>query len=129
MKGHGEKLSRKQEQAIVALLAEPTIATAAGAIGIGEVTLWRWMQKPGFAEAYRQARRQIVSRAIAKLQSVCTEAVDALQEIMVDKEAKDSARVAAARTILEQAIKGLELEDLATRLESLEAAVRAERER
>ena len=29
MSGHGEKLSRKQDQAVAALLAEPTIAATA----------------------------------------------------------------------------------------------------
>src|SRR5262249_14732160 len=33
MKGHGEKLSRKQEQAIVALLEQPTVKKAVAVIG------------------------------------------------------------------------------------------------
>jgi len=44
LKGHGEKLSRKQEQAIAALLTCPTIEQAAKAAGVGETTLWRWLQ-------------------------------------------------------------------------------------
>ena len=42
MPGHGDKLSRKQEQAIAALLAEPTIEAAAPKADIGLTTLKNW---------------------------------------------------------------------------------------
>ena len=40
MSGHGEKRSRKQDAAIVALLSEPTIAGAATRAGVSEPTLF-----------------------------------------------------------------------------------------
>lgn len=57
MKGHGEKLSRKQEAAVAALLTESTLCRAAERARVGEVTLWRWLKEPGFKAAYREARR------------------------------------------------------------------------
>ena len=39
--GHGAKTAAVREQAIVALLSEPTIAKAAARCGIGERTLHR----------------------------------------------------------------------------------------
>ncbi len=74
MKGHGEKLSRKQESAIAALLSAPTIKEAARTSGISEVSLWRWLQLPEFAIAYRAARRQVVERAVSELQAAAGEA-------------------------------------------------------
>jgi hypothetical protein len=56
MKGHGEKLSRKQEALISALLLAPTLADAAHTAGIGEVTAWRWLKDSTFQDAYREAR-------------------------------------------------------------------------
>jgi len=50
--------SARQERMIVALLEHPTHEKAAAALGISPVTLWRSMQKPEFAEAYRKARRE-----------------------------------------------------------------------
>ena len=44
MRGHGEKLSRKQEALISALLLAPTLAEAAQAAGIHEATAWRWLR-------------------------------------------------------------------------------------
>ena len=61
MVGHGEKLSRKQEQAIVALLQQSTIAEAARVAGIGETTLWRWLQNDDFKVEYRSAKREAVA--------------------------------------------------------------------
>ena len=123
MKGHGEKLNRKQEMAISCLLEQPTIKEAAVFCGVGEVTLWRWLQQPEFQERYRQAKRQVVEQAITRLQQVTGAAVTTLREIMLDSEAPASSRVTAAKTILETAVKSVELEDLVTRLDKLEKAV------
>lgn len=123
MKGHGEKLSRKQELAIISLLMEPTITVAAEKTGVSEATLWRWLQQEQFQEAYREAKRQAVAQAIARLQQVSSEAVNTLREIMLDGEAKDTARVTAAKAVLEMAVKGIELDDLVARIETLEKAI------
>jgi hypothetical protein len=48
--------------------------------------------------------------------------VDALREIQRSGES-ESARVSAARTILEQSIKAADLEDVQARLEALEKAI------
>jgi hypothetical protein len=123
MKGHGEKLSRNQDRAIAALLVHASMSEAADAAGIGEVTLWRWMQIPEFKEQYRLARREAVSQAVGHLQGACSVAVLALKDIAQDVTCPAGARVSAARTVLELAIKGVELEDLAARVEELELQV------
>ena len=120
MIGHGQKLGRKQEQAISALLQRPTITDAAKAIGVGEATLWRWMKQADFKRAYLEARREVVTKSIARLQQASGEAVEALREVMEDRGAPASARVAAARVILETALKSVEVEDLAVRVDTLE---------
>ena len=55
-RGHGEKLTRKQEQAVSFLLTAPTIGKAAALAGVSARTLRNWMKLPAFAEACRQAR-------------------------------------------------------------------------
>lgn len=129
MSGHGQKLTRKQDQALAALLLQPTIREAAQAVGIGEATLFRWMQIPSFQEAYRQLKREAVGHAVTTLQKAATEAVDTLRTVMADKGAPASARVTAARVVLEVGIKAVELEDLVARVEELEqlAAVKGSR--
>ena len=120
MTGHGEKLSRKQDQAITALVTCASIIEAAAQCGIAEVTLRRWLKQDGFRQAYQDARRQVVQHAIAQVQQATGEAVETLRNVMQDTDAPASARVSAAKIILEVAVKGIELEDLAARIEALE---------
>lgn len=121
--GHGEKLTRKKELAIAALLTEPTIGTAANSAGISEATLRRWMHLEEFGRAYRIARRESVSMAIARMQQASCEAVDVLSEVMRDKESPAPTRVSAARAVLELTLKAAETEDLSWRVNMLEDAI------
>src|SRR6266536_6667634 len=79
----GGKRERREDLALAALLAEPTIAQAAAKAGISESTLLRWMAEPSFRARYREARRQVVEQATACLQHAATEAVDALRRNLV----------------------------------------------
>jgi hypothetical protein len=119
------KLTPIQERAIVALLANSTIKRAAKSIGVDETTLWRWLQDKDFHAAYRTARRESVSQAMARLQQASSEAVNTLREIVKDKGQPAPARVSAAKAILEFSIKAVEIEDLAQRVEELESVMAA----
>jgi len=119
MIGHGEKLTRKHEQAIAALLSEPSIKAAAESCGIGEATLYRWLQLPDFQAAYRTARRQVVERAVSELQAACGEAVETLKRNLTCD--IPGVEIRAAQIIIEQAVKGIELMDLQDRVEKLES--------
>jgi hypothetical protein len=121
----GGKLTPKQELGIVALLATGETKAAAAEIGVNEVTLWRWLQLPEFQSRYRASRRQVVETAIAQLQKFATTSVRVLVQVAVDKDAPASARVAAARVILEQGIKAVEMIDLQERIERLEETISA----
>jgi hypothetical protein len=99
MRGHGQKLSRKQEALIAALLTEPTHAAAAREAGVSEATLHRWLRLPAFRASYRQTRRQLVEGAIGRIQAATGQAVDALLTVTRDGR-KDSDRVRAAVALL-----------------------------
>jgi transposase-like protein len=120
MKGHGAKLGRKQEEAIAALLSQRNIEEAARAVGIGTRTLFAWLHRPEFDAAYRQARRAAFSQSIGRLQQASSAAVATLMKVMVDPHAPAASRVRAADCVLNQATRGLELEDLEVRVRHLE---------
>ncbi len=120
MASSSQKRARKQDQAIAALLEEPTISKAAKKAGVGERTLLRWLKLDDFQLAYRIARRALVSQAIAHLQQTTGEAVETLRLVMKDKSAPASAKVAAARIALDLAFKASETEDVEQRLKALE---------
>jgi hypothetical protein len=109
-KGHGEKLTRKQEQAVAALLEQPTIRAAAAAVPVNERTLRAWMRDPAFAAAYRGARREVLDVSVGRIQAATGTAVDTLLAVARDG-AKDGDRVRAAVALLEHALRGVELTD------------------
>ncbi len=121
MKGNGEKSSRKQQQAISALLTHSTIKAAAKATGIANITMWRWLQLPQFQAEYRAARRQVVELAITRLQHATGTAVAALTKNLTC--GQPSVEVRAALGILDQAIKAVEILELEGRLTAMEERI------
>lgn len=113
---------KRHEVYIVALLEHPTLQKAAAAVGISDVTLWRCMKQPEFAEAYRKARKEAFSQSVGRLQHASNAAVGTLLRVMTDKEAPASSRVRAAEVVLSTAFKGIELDDIEARVAQLEQA-------
>jgi len=120
MIGHGQKFSRKKEQAIAALLSHRTIEEAAKAGGISFATLKRWLKLPEFQAEYLQARREGVHQANARIQQNAGAAASVLLRLMADPLTPASVRARAAECILERAGKSLELDDLELRIARLE---------
>lgn len=116
----------KAERAIAALLREESIEAAAAATGIGSRTIHRWLLKDeAFQRAYRLAKRQVVEQAQAQIQRATGKAVKVLVSIMEDEVMPPSARVTAARAVLEMAFRAVEIDDLETRIQALEAVQKA----
>src|SRR4051812_4914883 len=117
--GHGSKRPRREEAAISALLACPTLDTAAQQAGISESTLRGWLRDPAFQARYREARRQVVEQAVSALQQAAGQAVETLRRSLTC--GVPSAEIVAAKAILDQTFRGMEVLDLAGRIEQLEA--------
>jgi Helix-turn-helix of insertion element transposase len=126
MQGHGEKLTRKQEQAIAALLSETTIPAAAERIGLNEATLYRWLKVDDFKSAFRAARREVVEKATAQLQQAAWAASTTLIKLLGSP--SDSIRLRAATSILDHANKGVEMLDFEERLAALERQAEEEKD-
>jgi hypothetical protein len=122
MVGHGQKLGRKMEAAIAALLTHRNVDEAAQAIEVGATTLWRWLKLPEFQAAYREARRAAFGQAIARLQQGTSAAATTLLKTMIDPNTPASVRVRAAEAIFNHAAKAIEIEDIEARVTALEAA-------
>jgi len=122
-RGHGEKRPRKEQAAIVALLANPTIPKAAEAAGISEATLWRWLQRDDFQEKYQNAQAKVFDGALISLQGAATEAVACLRRNLGSE--NPWAAVQAARAILHYGLKSRDLFDTQARMTALETALKA----
>src|SRR5262245_58621371 len=119
---------RKAEQAISALLSASSVEEAAQQAGIGGRTLHRWLREDEkFQQAYRVARREVVKQAQAQLQRATGQAVATLLAVMDDPLAMPSAKVSAAKTVLDFALRAVEIDDLEARVVALEAAQGASR--
>ena len=115
-------LTSKQERVIIALLNEHNVAKAAEAAKVAARTVYNWLGNPTFARAYRKARREAFGQAIALTQRYAPLAVNTLAQILMRKDASDSSKVQAATAILRFGKEGIELDDLAARVEALEEA-------
>ena len=93
---------------------------AAAAAGIAASTARRWLKDPVVIRRLAEARRDGLNRAMFRLQEAASGTVDCLCEVQREGES-ESARVSAARCILEQALRAAELGDLEDRLAKLES--------
>lgn len=123
-----DNLTPKQEKAIACLLTEPTVERAAEAAGVSARTIYLWLDQPVFAAEYRRCRREAFSQAIALTQKLAPVAVQVLGKIMTDPGAPPSAKSSAANTLLKFGRDALELDDIALRLDTVEARLRQDQQ-
>jgi DNA-binding transcriptional MerR regulator len=122
MTGHGAKLGRKMEEAIIALLTARNTEEAAKIAGVSAKTLLRWQNEPAFDKAYRKARREAFGQGTARLQQASGAAVSSILKIMLDQQAPASTRLRAADLVLTHGAKAIEIEDVEARVTELERA-------
>ena len=115
-------LSSRQQKAIIALVTEPTLTQAAKSAEVGERTLRRWLHDATFNKAYRTARRESFSQALALALRYTPLAINTLGKLASDTMTPPSSRVSACNGILKFARDSIELDDLQARIEALETA-------
>lgn len=113
-------LKGKQAKGIEALLTSDTIEKAAQKTCVTRKTLYRWLKDDFFLKELKQAKRQLVRHGIIRLQRATKDAVKTLLEVCKNKDAPASSRVSAAREILKNTLKSIELEEIEDRLRTLE---------
>ncbi len=123
------ELTPKQQKALDALLTEPTVTKAAKLARLSEVTLYRWLQEPIFAGAYKAARGRLLEGTLTALQAASIRAVETLRAVLDDAVAKPGEKVSAARSILEFSLKAREVLEVEGRLAYLEKVLEVQEER
>jgi hypothetical protein len=107
---------------VAALARGATVLDASEAAGISERTAHRWFRQPDVAGAVEEARKATLGHARERLLGLVDAAADTLRQVMAESSA-DAARVAAARTVLAQALRFDERDELERRLAELEQVV------
>lgn len=116
-----KELNIRQEKFLKALLEAGTIEQACRMAGINKTTGYKYLKDETFLIEYRKLRREAMQQVTARLQKKSEEAVDVLAEIMNDKDNSPNARVQAAKNTLDVAYRSIELDDMAERIEKVEA--------
>ena len=90
----------------------PTKKEAAIYAGISESSLRRFLAEPEFQAELRKAFARMVDDAANDLKRTLSPAIQALQSIVADEEQSASARISAARSLLEYSLRYSEFSDI-----------------
>lgn len=106
------KLSDNQNRALIGLLTTRTHKEAAAKAGISVRMLNNYLNDDKFNKAYSKATRRLVDDATRNMHKALDPSLNALIDMVGDKNEPGSTRVAAARTILEYTLKYTEFNDI-----------------
>lgn len=112
-------LTRRQEMVVLALLESRTVAAAAKKLNVSERQLYRHLADPKFAAAYARGRKEAFSNAMSAISPLATEAVATLRAALKSRDV--SARIRAAKVILDKAFTGIAISDLAGEVAGIKA--------
>ena len=93
------------EEIIAALLQHGTVKDAAAAAGTTPRTIYDRMNDREFRAEYMEAKNDIIRKAVFTINEKLSAAIDAVAEIMTDKDNNPAIRLQAAQTILNNAGK------------------------
>lgn len=110
-------MTPKQSKALAALLVQPTKEKAAAAAGIGLTTLKRYLDEPEFQREYKKAVAGLIEDAANQAKQSLNPALSTLREIASDAGETATARVQAARSLLEYGLRLTEIVDILQTIE------------
>ena len=117
-----DTLPPKQRKAIAAILTQATIQEAAGACGISERQLHRWLENLEFKAELKAAEEELIHAAGTRLTAGLTLALNALAELVGSAQSEAVRRAAAAEWI-NQSFRIQELRNIQERVDTLERIV------
>lgn len=93
------------EEIIAALIESGTVKEAAAKTGLTPRAIYERMADRDFKAAYSGVKSDIVRQAVFTMNAKLAEAIEAIAEIMTDKEVNPATRLQAAQTLLNNAGK------------------------
>ena len=104
---------------LAALLTSDTQKDAAKKAGVCEKTIYNKLSDEEFYSKYSKARKTLVNKAAFQIQRALSTSISELRTI-VEKGAKDSDRISAARALLEYGLSYTELAEIKRQIAELE---------
>ena len=112
----------RKRRFVEALLGGATQGQCAVLLGVSDRQARRYMTDPQVRRALAQGQDLAIEHVARKAAQTMTEALDTLSAITRDGSCSDTARVSAARAVLEAGLRFRELVDLASHVTALEEA-------
>lgn len=113
-------LNSRQAAAAAELLRGSTGEAAALAAGVSRSTLIRWQRLPAFKAVLHEGQAAALEAAARRLVDRLARAIDTAAELLEDRTAAPTVRLAAARLLLDMGAKYHELAGVEARLTELE---------
>lgn len=110
----------QMERVAMHVLTCATLREAAKKSEISEPALYRLRKRKPFQEILKEIKNQIYGEAMMKAQAYTLEAMDVLRAVMTNKKSNDTAKVSAARTILEMSNSAYFMDEIETKIDRLE---------
>ena len=114
-------LTFRQQAALTVIAATPTVAQAARQSGIGESTLYRWLEDDKFRAELIRLREESANLARQELQGLMLRSVSVIAEAMDDPD--KVIRLRAARYAMSFAARIGEVEKMRQAIQDLESAL------
>ena len=114
-------LSNRQQLAIAEVLANSSLEGARRRLKVSKGAFYGWLKDPRFQAELGRQRAALIGHAVDRLKYGITRAVEKLLELL--GEGQPGIELRAAQAILDHGFKAIELQELETRLETLEQAV------
>ena len=115
-----ETLSKKQLDALLALLSCPSIEEASKRAGISKVSIYEWLKQPEFAEELKRQRTKIFDQSVNFLIAATGKAVSKLVGLLETK--KEGLRRLVCRDLIELSLRAREIE-IHERLDAIEQRI------
>lgn len=119
---------RNYEAIALCVLTEPTLTAAAKKAGISKRTLCRYQKTPEYQAAYQAMRKARFNETLEKAQVLTLDALVTLHDISQDPGLNESARVSAARAILETGLQLHTVETIEAQIAELKARILGEKD-
>lgn len=118
--GHGAKSAAVRERAILALLSERTLESAAKAASVSERTLRRWLaDDEAFQAEYSAARTATYQAGMSRIQALVGKAVNTLEDLLASDTA--SVQLGAARAITDLGVHQHDAAEILRKLDEIES--------
>lgn len=114
---------RRDDLVLLALLSNPTITAASKACGVSETQIRVRLRDPAFIERYEAERNEMLQQCVAFTNSIVSEAIAKMREIMHDPAASPQTQLNAADAIVRNCLKLTEETTLLKDVAELKQAV------